>query len=141
MAKLDAVSRLPSVELGIIGFAQRMPVFPFVAFSVRDDNLVIVEHLTGEQGSRRTAHQMRSSPTLGSSSSYGRRPSPGQRPGRSSSGRLRILAAMTDKNFTAPRLAMTRRRPEDLAGAATRDESRRLVLAAAAALREDGDRG
>jgi hypothetical protein len=41
--------QLPSVERGVIGFTQRMPVFPFVSFSVRDNDLIIVEGLTGEQ--------------------------------------------------------------------------------------------
>lgn len=49
MQKLLSVMKLPSVELGIIGFTQRMPVFPFVAFSVRDNDLIVVEGLTGEQ--------------------------------------------------------------------------------------------
>jgi transcriptional regulator with XRE-family HTH domain len=49
LEKLLAVMQLPSVELGVIGFAQRMPVFPFVSFSVRDNDLIIVEGLTGEQ--------------------------------------------------------------------------------------------
>jgi hypothetical protein len=47
--KLLAVMQLPSVELGVISFSQRMPVFPFVSFSVRDDDLIVVEGLTGEQ--------------------------------------------------------------------------------------------
>ena len=34
---------------GIIGFSQPMPVFPFTAFSVRDDDLIVIERLTGEQ--------------------------------------------------------------------------------------------
>lgn len=49
LEKLLAVMQLPSVELGVIGFGQRMPVFPFVSFSVRDDDLIVVEGLTGEQ--------------------------------------------------------------------------------------------
>jgi transcriptional regulator with XRE-family HTH domain len=47
--KLLSVMRLPAVELGIIGFSQPMPVFPFTAFSVRDDDLIVIERLTGEQ--------------------------------------------------------------------------------------------
>ena len=47
--KLLSVMRLPAVELGIIGFSQPMPVFPFTAFSVRDEDLVVIERLTGEQ--------------------------------------------------------------------------------------------
>jgi len=49
LEKLLSVMQLPSVELGIIGFTQRMPVFPFVSFSVRDSALIVVEGLTGEQ--------------------------------------------------------------------------------------------
>jgi transcriptional regulator with XRE-family HTH domain len=49
LEKLLAVMQLPSVELGVIGFSQRMPVFPFVSFSVRDDDLIVVEGLTAEQ--------------------------------------------------------------------------------------------
>ena len=48
LRKLLAVDALPSVELGIIGFHQHMPVFPFTAFSVRDE-LIVIDHLTGEQ--------------------------------------------------------------------------------------------
>jgi transcriptional regulator with XRE-family HTH domain len=49
LEKLLSVMQLPSVELGVIGFAQRMPVFPFVSFSVRDNDLIVIEGLTGEQ--------------------------------------------------------------------------------------------
>ena len=49
LEKLLSVMRLPAVELGIIGFSQPMPVFPFTAFSVRDDDLIVIERLTGEQ--------------------------------------------------------------------------------------------
>jgi hypothetical protein len=49
LEKLLSVMQLPSVELGVIGFAQRMPVFPFISFSVRDDDLIVIEGLTGEQ--------------------------------------------------------------------------------------------
>ena len=45
--KLLSVTRLPAVELGIIGFAQPTPVFPFTAFSVRNDDLIVIERLTG----------------------------------------------------------------------------------------------
>jgi transcriptional regulator with XRE-family HTH domain len=48
LRKLLAVDALPSVELGIIGFHQHMPVFPFTAFSVRGE-LIVIDHLTGEQ--------------------------------------------------------------------------------------------
>jgi hypothetical protein len=47
--KLLSVMRLPAVELGTIGFSQPMPVFPFTAFSIRDEDLVVIERLTGEQ--------------------------------------------------------------------------------------------
>jgi transcriptional regulator with XRE-family HTH domain len=46
--KLLAVDALPSVEVGIIGIHRRMPVFPTTAFSVRDE-LIVIDHLTGEQ--------------------------------------------------------------------------------------------
>ena len=49
LEKLLSVMQLPSVELGVIGFTQRMPVFPFVSFSVRDNDLIVIEGLTGEQ--------------------------------------------------------------------------------------------
>jgi hypothetical protein len=32
LSKLLSVIRLPALELGIIGFSQPMPVFPFTAF-------------------------------------------------------------------------------------------------------------
>jgi hypothetical protein len=48
LRKLLAVDALPSVELGIIGFREHMPVFPTTAFSVRDE-LIVIDHLTGEQ--------------------------------------------------------------------------------------------
>jgi transcriptional regulator with XRE-family HTH domain len=49
LEKLLSVIRLPALEMGIIGFSQPMPVFPFTAFSVRDDDLIVIERLTGEQ--------------------------------------------------------------------------------------------
>jgi diketogulonate reductase-like aldo/keto reductase len=49
LSKLLSVIQLPALELGIIGFSQPMPVFPFTAFSVRDDDLIVIERLTGEQ--------------------------------------------------------------------------------------------
>jgi hypothetical protein len=49
LEKLLSVMQLPTVELGIIGFNQPMPVFPFVSFSVRDSDLIIVEGLSGDQ--------------------------------------------------------------------------------------------
>lgn len=48
LRKLLAVAALPSVEIGVIGFHQRMPIFPFTAFSVRDE-MIVLDHLTGEQ--------------------------------------------------------------------------------------------
>jgi Domain of unknown function (DUF5753) len=49
LGKLLSVIRLPTLEPGIIGFSQPMPVFPFTAFSVRDNDLIVIERLTGEQ--------------------------------------------------------------------------------------------
>jgi Domain of unknown function (DUF5753) len=49
LGKLLSVIRLPTLELGIIVFSQPMPVFPFTAFSVRDNDLIVIERLTGEQ--------------------------------------------------------------------------------------------
>ena len=46
--KLLAVDALPTVDVGIIGLHQHMPVYPFTAFSIRDD-LIVIDHLTGEQ--------------------------------------------------------------------------------------------
>jgi transcriptional regulator with XRE-family HTH domain len=48
LEKLLSVMQLPSVQLGIIDFTQHMPVFPFVSFSVRDNDLIVIEGLTGE---------------------------------------------------------------------------------------------
>ena len=45
--KLEMVAAVPTIELGIIGFHQRMPVYPFTAFGIRD-NEVYVEHFTDE---------------------------------------------------------------------------------------------
>ena len=41
--------RLPSVELGVIGFGQRMPAYPLGGFRVYDDDLIIVESIAGER--------------------------------------------------------------------------------------------
>ena len=46
--KLVSLLRLPTVELGVISFGQRMPAFPF-GFRVHGDDLIIVESLAGEQ--------------------------------------------------------------------------------------------
>jgi transcriptional regulator with XRE-family HTH domain len=48
LGKLLSVMRLPSVELGVIGFGQRMPAYP-LGFRVYGDNLVVVESLAGER--------------------------------------------------------------------------------------------
>lgn len=48
LGKLLSVARLPSVELGIIGFHQRMPTYP-LGFRVYGDDLVVVESLVSEQ--------------------------------------------------------------------------------------------
>lgn len=46
--KLLAASRLPAVELGVIGFGQRMPAYP-LGFRVYGDDLIVVESLAGER--------------------------------------------------------------------------------------------
>lgn len=48
LQKLLAVAALPSVELGVIGFHQHIPIYTLTAFELLDD-AVIIEHLTGEQ--------------------------------------------------------------------------------------------
>ena len=48
LRKLLTVAALPSVEIRVIGFHQRMPIFPSTAFSVRDE-MIVLDHLTGEQ--------------------------------------------------------------------------------------------
>lgn len=45
--KLLAVSRLPAVELGIIGFSRRMPAYPF-GFRIYDEDLIVVESISQE---------------------------------------------------------------------------------------------
>lgn len=46
--KLLAVSRLPAVELGVIGFGQRIPAYSIGGFRVYDDDLIVVESISGE---------------------------------------------------------------------------------------------
>ena len=41
--------RLPSVELGVIGFGQRMPAYALGGFRVYDDDLIIAESIAGER--------------------------------------------------------------------------------------------
>lgn len=47
LQKLEMIASLPNVELGIIGFHQRMPVYPFTAFVTLDD-AVSIEHLADD---------------------------------------------------------------------------------------------
>lgn len=46
--KLLAVSRLPAMELGVIGFSQRIPAYSIGGFRVYDDDLIVVESISGE---------------------------------------------------------------------------------------------
>lgn len=46
--KLVAVSGLAAVELGIIGFGQRIPAYSIGGFRVYDDDLIVVESISGE---------------------------------------------------------------------------------------------
>ena len=46
--KLEIIAALPTVELGIISRQQPWPVYPFSAFTILDD-WVVIEHLTGAQ--------------------------------------------------------------------------------------------
>jgi transcriptional regulator with XRE-family HTH domain len=46
--KLLAASRLPAVELGVIGFGQRIPAYSIGGFRVYDDDLIVVESISGE---------------------------------------------------------------------------------------------
>lgn len=48
MDKLVSLSRLPSVELGIIDFRRKLPVHPW-GFRIYDDDLVVSESLTDEK--------------------------------------------------------------------------------------------
>lgn len=52
--KLLSVIRLPSVDLGVIGFSQRMPAYP-LGFRVYDDDLIVVESIAGEREYTRKA--------------------------------------------------------------------------------------
>jgi len=47
--KLLAVSVLPAVELGVIGFSRRLPAYSIGGFRVYDDDLIVVESLAGER--------------------------------------------------------------------------------------------
>jgi transcriptional regulator with XRE-family HTH domain len=49
LRKLLSVMRLPSLELGVIGFGQRMPVYP-LGFRVYDDQLAVIESTVDEHG-------------------------------------------------------------------------------------------
>lgn len=46
--KLLAVSQLPAVELGVIAFGQRIPAYSIGGFRVYDDDLIVVESISGE---------------------------------------------------------------------------------------------
>lgn len=48
LGKLLSVAQLPSVELGVIGFGQRMPIFP-LGFRVYDNDLIVVESIAQEK--------------------------------------------------------------------------------------------
>jgi hypothetical protein len=48
LGKLLSVMRLPTVELGVIGFGQRMPTYP-LGFRVFGDELIITETIVGER--------------------------------------------------------------------------------------------
>lgn len=48
LGKLLSVLRLPSLELGIIGFKQKMPVYP-LGFRVYDNELAVTESIVGER--------------------------------------------------------------------------------------------
>jgi transcriptional regulator with XRE-family HTH domain len=47
--KLLAVSRLPAVGLGVIAYSQRMPAYAIGGFRVYDDDLIVVESISGER--------------------------------------------------------------------------------------------
>lgn len=47
LGKLLSVLRLPSLELGVIGFSQRMPVYP-LSFRVYDNELAVIESTVDE---------------------------------------------------------------------------------------------
>lgn len=46
--KLLAVSQLPAMELGVIGFRRRIPAYSIGGFRVYDDDLIVVESISGE---------------------------------------------------------------------------------------------
>jgi transcriptional regulator with XRE-family HTH domain len=46
--KLLAVARLPVMEFGVIGFGQRIPAYSIGGFRVYDDDLIVVESISGE---------------------------------------------------------------------------------------------
>lgn len=48
LGKLLSVLRLPSLELGVIGFGQKMPVYP-LGFRVYDNELAVTESIVGER--------------------------------------------------------------------------------------------
>ncbi|HMG63885.1 MAG TPA: helix-turn-helix transcriptional regulator [Streptosporangiaceae bacterium] len=47
LGKLLSVLRLPSVELGVIGFGQKMPVYP-LGFRLYDNEMAVTESIVGE---------------------------------------------------------------------------------------------
>lgn len=55
LGKLLSVIKLPSVELGVIGFTERMPAYALGGFRVYDDDLVVVESISGEKEYRAEA--------------------------------------------------------------------------------------
>lgn len=48
LGKLLSVMRLPTVELGVIGFGQKMPTYP-LGFRVYGDELIVTESIAGER--------------------------------------------------------------------------------------------
>lgn len=48
LGKLLSVLRLPSLDLGVIGFGQKMPVYP-LGFRVYDNELAVTESIVGER--------------------------------------------------------------------------------------------
>ena len=48
LEKLLSVMSLPTVELGVVGFGQVMPVYPLTSFTVHDSDLIVIENLAGE---------------------------------------------------------------------------------------------
>jgi transcriptional regulator with XRE-family HTH domain len=55
LGKLLSVIRLPSVDLRVIGFGQHMAAYPIGGFRVYDDDLIVVESITGEREYTRKA--------------------------------------------------------------------------------------